>query len=41
MAISDSLAELLPRDRFEPVERSRTFISEDNPAALVSLLAPG
>ena len=32
------LAELLPQGRFELVERSRTFIPEDNPAALVSLL---
>ena len=32
------LAELLPQGRFELVERSRTFIPEDNPAALVELL---
>ncbi len=32
------LAELLPRGRFELVERSRTFIPEDNPAPLVELL---
>ena len=32
------LAELLPRARFELVERSRTFIPEDNPARLVELL---
>jgi pimeloyl-ACP methyl ester carboxylesterase len=35
------LAELLPKGRFELVERSRTFIPEDNPAALVSLLSAG
>lgn len=35
------LAELLPQARFELVERSRTFIPEDNPAALVSLIAAG
>jgi pimeloyl-ACP methyl ester carboxylesterase len=35
------LAELLPQGRFELVERSRTFIPEDNPAALVSLLSAG
>ena len=33
------LAELLPQGRFELVERSRTFIPEDNPAALASLIA--
>jgi pimeloyl-ACP methyl ester carboxylesterase len=32
------LAELLPQGRFELVERSRTFIPEDNPARLVELL---
>lgn len=32
------LAELLPRGRFALVERSRTFIPEDNPGALVALL---
>lgn len=32
------LAELLPQGRFELVEHSRTFIPEDNPAALVGLL---
>jgi pimeloyl-ACP methyl ester carboxylesterase len=32
------LAELLPQGRFELVERSRTFIPEDNPAALVELV---
>jgi pimeloyl-ACP methyl ester carboxylesterase len=32
------LAELMPRARFELVERSRTFIPEDQPARLVSLL---
>lgn len=32
------LAELLPRSRFELVERSRTFIPEDNPARLVALV---
>jgi hypothetical protein len=32
------LAELLPRGRFELVERSRTFIPEDNPARLVELV---
>jgi pimeloyl-ACP methyl ester carboxylesterase len=32
------LAELLPRGRFELVERSRTFIPEDQPARLVELL---
>jgi pimeloyl-ACP methyl ester carboxylesterase len=32
------LAELLPQGRFELVENSRTFIPEDNPAALVELL---
>jgi len=32
------LAELLPQGRFELVERSRTFIPEDNPGALVELL---
>jgi pimeloyl-ACP methyl ester carboxylesterase len=32
------LAELLPRGRFELVERSRTFIPEDQPAQLVELL---
>ena len=32
------LAELLPQGRFELVDESRTFILEDNPAALVSLL---
>jgi pimeloyl-ACP methyl ester carboxylesterase len=35
------LAELLPQGRFELIERSRTFIPEDNPAALVSLIAAG
>src|SRR5687768_4117371 len=33
------LAELLPQGRFELVERSRTFIPEDNPGALVALIA--
>ena len=32
------LAELLPRGRFELVERSRTFIPEDQPTRLVELL---
>jgi pimeloyl-ACP methyl ester carboxylesterase len=32
------LAELLPRGRFELIERSRTFIPEDNPVRLVGLL---
>jgi pimeloyl-ACP methyl ester carboxylesterase len=32
------LAERLPRGRFALVDRSRTFIPEDNPAALVALL---
>jgi pimeloyl-ACP methyl ester carboxylesterase len=32
------LAELLPQGRFELVENSRTFIPEDNPAALVKIL---
>jgi pimeloyl-ACP methyl ester carboxylesterase len=32
------LAELLPQGSFELVENSRTFIPEDNPAALVELL---
>jgi pimeloyl-ACP methyl ester carboxylesterase len=32
------LAELLPQGRFELVERSRTFIPEDNPAPLVALV---
>jgi pimeloyl-ACP methyl ester carboxylesterase len=32
------LAALLPRGRFELVERSRTFIPEDNPRRLVSLV---
>ena len=32
------LAELLPQGRFELVERSRTFIPEDNPARLVELV---
>lgn len=32
------LAELLPHGRFELVEDSRTFIPEDNPAALVRLV---
>jgi pimeloyl-ACP methyl ester carboxylesterase len=32
------LAELLPQGRFELVERSRTFIPEDNPEPLVRLL---
>ena len=32
------LAELLPQGRFELVERSRTFIPEDNPGRLVELL---
>ena len=31
------LAELLPQGRFELVERSRTFIPEDNPTRLVTL----
>ena len=35
------LAELLPQGRFELVERSRTFIPEDNPAALASLIDAG
>jgi pimeloyl-ACP methyl ester carboxylesterase len=35
------LAELLPQGRFELVERSRTFIPEDNPSALVSLVTAG
>jgi len=33
------LAELLPQGRFELVERSRTFIPEDNPEPLVRLLS--
>jgi pimeloyl-ACP methyl ester carboxylesterase len=32
------LAELMPRGRFELVERSRTFIPEDNPEPLVRLV---
>jgi pimeloyl-ACP methyl ester carboxylesterase len=32
------LAELLPQGRFELVERSRTFIPEDNPGRLVELV---
>ena len=32
------LAELLPQGRFELIERSRTFIPEDNPAWLVELV---
>ena len=32
------LAELLPQGRFELVERSRTFIPEDNPGPLVELI---
>jgi pimeloyl-ACP methyl ester carboxylesterase len=32
------LAELLPQGRFELVERSRTFIPEDNPRPLVELV---
>jgi pimeloyl-ACP methyl ester carboxylesterase len=32
------LAELLPQGRFELIERSRTFIPEDNPARLVDLV---
>ena len=32
------LAELLPQGRFELIERSRTFIPEDNPARLVALV---
>jgi pimeloyl-ACP methyl ester carboxylesterase len=32
------LAELLPQGRFELVERSRTFIPEDNPTRLVELV---
>jgi pimeloyl-ACP methyl ester carboxylesterase len=32
------LAELLPQGRFELVERSRTFIPEDNPARLLELV---
>jgi pimeloyl-ACP methyl ester carboxylesterase len=32
------LAELLPQGRFELIERSRTFIPEDNPARLVELV---
>jgi pimeloyl-ACP methyl ester carboxylesterase len=32
------LAELLPQGRFELIERSRTFIPEDNPEPLVRLL---
>jgi pimeloyl-ACP methyl ester carboxylesterase len=32
------LAELLPQGRFELIERSRTFIPEDNPAPLVALV---
>jgi pimeloyl-ACP methyl ester carboxylesterase len=32
------LAQLLPHSRFELVERSRTFIPEDNPARLVGLV---
>src|SRR4051794_30433526 len=35
------LAKLLPQGRFELVERSRTFIPEDNPGALVRLLREG
>jgi len=37
-AHGERLAELLPRSRFELVERSRTFIPEDNPSRLVELL---
>jgi pimeloyl-ACP methyl ester carboxylesterase len=33
------LAELLPQGRFELIENSRTFIPEDNPAALVALVS--
>ncbi len=32
------LSQLLPQGRFELVERSRTFIPEDNPEPLVKLL---
>jgi pimeloyl-ACP methyl ester carboxylesterase len=32
------LAELLPQGRFELIERSRTFIPEDNPTRLVKLV---
>jgi pimeloyl-ACP methyl ester carboxylesterase len=35
------LAELLPQGRFELVERSRTFIPEDNPKALALLISGG
>ena len=35
------LAELLPQGRFELVERSRTFIPEDNPKALAMLISGG
>jgi hypothetical protein len=34
-------AELLPQGRFELVERSRTFIPEDNPKALALLISGG
>jgi pimeloyl-ACP methyl ester carboxylesterase len=34
----ERLAELLPQGRFELVDDSRTFIPEDNPAALVRLM---
>jgi len=35
------LAELLPQGRFELVERSRTFIPEDNPKALALVISGG
>jgi pimeloyl-ACP methyl ester carboxylesterase len=34
----EQLAELLPQGRFALIERSRTFIPEDNPDALVGLV---
>ena len=37
-ASTQRLAELLPQGRFELIERSRTFIPEDNPARLVELV---
>jgi pimeloyl-ACP methyl ester carboxylesterase len=38
IAHGQRLAELLPQGTFELVERSRTFIPEDNPARLVALM---
>ncbi len=37
-AHGERLAQLLPQGRFALVERSRTFVPEDNPGALVALL---